>query len=396
MKILSIFGTRPEAIKMAPTVKALATEFGSNSMTCVTAQHRGMLDQVLDLFQIKPNYDLNLMKISQNLTDITVNVLNKLRIVLRDCMPDKVIVHGDTSTTFAASLAAFYEKIPVVHVEAGLRSGDMYSPWPEEINRKLTTAIADIHFAPTENAKMNLLREGIEHKKIIVTGNTVIDALIYVVRRIENERELRASLHAKFFYLNNQKKLILITGHRRENNIKKFKSICEAIALLGARDDVEVIYPVHPNPAVNHYVRETLGNKKNMFLIEPQDYLSFVFLMKKSYLILTDSGGIQEEAPSLGKPVLVMRDNTERHEALLTGTIKLVGTCQKRIYAEAIKLLEDETYYNKTSFLQNPFGDGKASQRIVNSLKNIIKDQYDFSAMINLDANSQRAIYSIT
>jgi UDP-N-acetylglucosamine 2-epimerase (non-hydrolysing) len=333
VKILSIFGTRPEAIKMAPVVKALAMEFGSRSMTCVTAQHRGMLDQVLDLFQIKPNYDLDLMKDSQSLTDITVKALNKLRMVLKDCMPDKVIVHGDTSTTFAASLAAFYEKIPVIHVEAGLRSGDMYSPWPEEINRKLTAVIADIHFAPTESAKLNLIREGIEHKKIIVTGNTVIDALIYIGLKLENEHALRDNLCAKFSYLNDQKKLILVTGHRRENNIKKFKAICEAIFVLVERDDVEVIYPVHPSLIINNYVREMLGNKKNIFLIKPQDYLSFVFLMKKAYLILTDSGGIQEEAPTLGKPVLVMRDNTERQEALLSGAIKLVGTCQKK-YAQ--------------------------------------------------------------
>lgn len=380
VKILSIFGTRPEAIKMAPVIKALAVEFGNRSITCVTAQHRGMLDQVLDLFQIKPNYDLNLMKESQSLTDITVKTLEKLKKILKDCMPDKVLVHGDTSTTFAASLAAFYEKIPVIHIEAGLRSGDMYSPWPEEINRKLTAVLAELHFAPTINARKNLICEGIEDKKIIVTGNTVIDALIYIGLKIENEHELRNNLHLKFSYLNGQKKLILITGHRRENNIKKFKAICDAICTLIKRDDIEVIYPVHPSPIINKYVRERLENKKNLFLIEPQDYLSFVFLMKKSYLILTDSGGIQEEAPTLGKPVLIMRENTERQEVLLSGAVKLVGTCQKTICAEVIKLIEDINYYNKMRFSQNPYGDGKASERIVNALKNSIKNQ-DFSIM---------------
>ncbi len=366
MKILIVFGTRPEAIKMAPVVHALKQAKRGEVKVCVTAQHRQMLDQVLDLFSIEPDYDLNLMKLGQDLTDITSNVLIGMRKVLKDWRPDWVLVHGDTTTTLAASLASFYEKISVGHVEAGLRTGDIYSPWPEEINRRITCNISTMHFAPTEIAKANLLREGIDERKILVTGNTVIDALLDVVKRVRNESSLVAEMQERFAFLNKSKKLILVTGHRRENFGNGFLNICKALSELSQRNDVQVIYPVHLNPNVQEPVKRLLGSNPNIYLIEPQDYKPFVYLMDQSFLLLTDSGGIQEEAPSLGKPVLVMRSTTERPEAVSAGTVKLVGTDEQMIIAEANRLLDDDFEYKRMSLAHNPYGDGKAAERITN------------------------------
>jgi UDP-N-acetylglucosamine 2-epimerase (non-hydrolysing) len=368
MKILSIFGTRPEAIKMAPVVRILAQEIGDNAKICVTAQHRNMLDQVLNLFDIKPDFDLNIMKANQDLTDITCSVLQGIKNIFREFRPDYVLVHGDTTTTLAASLAAFYEKIPVGHIEAGLRSGNIYAPWPEEINRRLASGIADLHFAPTSTAAENLKKENVPEKQIIVTGNTVIDALLYTRDRLYSQASLLDTVKSKFPFLNDHKKLILVTGHRRENFGDGFIHICHAIAEIAKHPDIEILYPVHLNPHVQKPVYEILGNHSNIFLIEPQDYLPFVYLMDRSYLILSDSGGIQEEAPSLGKPVLVMRDITERPEGITAGTVKLVGTDKEKIVFEVLRLLEDKTYYNHISFAHNPYGDGKAAQRIVSIL----------------------------
>ena len=367
-KALVVFGTRPEAIKMAPVVKQMREHFGGDVRVCVTAQHRQMLDQVLSLFDIVPEYDLNLMKPGQDLTDITANVLVALRSVLEDFSPDVVIVHGDTTTTFAASLAAYYKKIPVVHVEAGLRTGNRYSPWPEEMNRKLTGAMAAFHFAPTAISRDNLLRESVEADSIFVTGNTVIDALLDVVKKIEGDRELKAGLVQQFDFLNPEKRTILITGHRRENFGKGFEEICNALASLATRNDVELVYPVHLNPNVQEPVRRLLGDIPNIHLIDPLDYLPFVYLMNRAYLIITDSGGIQEEAPSLGKPVLVIRDTTERPEAVEAGTVKLVGTDAEKICRETNELLDDEAAYQRMAFAHNPYGDGGAARRIVDIL----------------------------
>ena len=367
-KALIVFGTRPEAIKMAPVVKRMREHFGGEVRVCVTAQHRQMLDQVLNLFDIVPEYDLNLMKPGQDLTDITANVLVALRSVLEDFSPDVVIVHGDTTTTFAASLAAYYKKIPVAHVEAGLRTGNRYSPWPEEMNRKLTGAMAAFHFAPTATSRDNLLRESVEADSIFVTGNTVIDALLDVVKKIDGDHELKAGLEQRFDFLNPKKRTILITGHRRENFGKGFEEICNALASLATRADVELVYPVHLNPNVQEPVRRLLGDISNIHLIEPLDYLPFVYLMNRSYLIITDSGGIQEEAPSLGKPVLVIRDTTERPEAVEAGTVKLVGTDAKKICRATNELLDDEAIYQRMAFAHNPYGDGYAAKRIVDIL----------------------------
>ncbi|WP_422527384.1 non-hydrolyzing UDP-N-acetylglucosamine 2-epimerase [Serratia fonticola] len=371
MKVLTVFGTRPEAIKMAPLVHALAQDDAFESRVCVTAQHREMLDQVLRLFEIVPDYDLNIMKPGQGLSEITCRILEGIKGVLEDFKPDVVLVHGDTTTTMATSLAAFYQRIPVGHVEAGLRTGDLYSPWPEEANRKLTGHLAMYHFSPTENSRQNLLRESLRDDHIFVTGNTVIDALLWVRDRIMHNPELRSSLDQRYPFLDANKKLILVTGHRRESFGGGFERICSALAEIALQHpDVQVVYPVHLNPNVSEPVNRILKGIDNIILIDPQDYLPFVYLMTRSYLILTDSGGIQEEAPSLGKPVLVMRDTTERPEAVDAGTVQLVGTDVAKIVDAVTRLLTDEGEYHAMSRAHNPYGDGHACQRILEALKN--------------------------
>ena len=373
MKILSVFGTRPEAIKMAPVVKALAGDSFFDSKVCVTAQHRQMLDQVLEFFDIKSDFDLNLMKANQSLGDITSNVLNGMEDVFSQWRPDMVLVHGDTTTTLAAALSSYYAKILVGHVEAGLRTGDKYSPWPEEMNRHLTGALADIHFAPTENARGNLLHEGISADRIHVTGNTVIDALLTTVERIRSDEHLRQLVSGEFPFLDFKKHMILVTGHRRENFGTGFESICHAIANLSQRDDVQIVYPVHLNPNVQEPVHRILSGMPNVFLIKPQSYIFFVYLLYSCTLVLTDSGGLQEEAPSLGKPVLVMRDTTERPEALTAGTALLVGTDKNSILREVARLLDDKTAYQTMSEIHNPYGEGRAALRITQILKKMEK-----------------------
>ncbi|MBL0629256.1 UDP-N-acetylglucosamine 2-epimerase (non-hydrolyzing) [Aeromonas veronii] len=371
MKVLTVFGTRPEAIKMVPLVHALAADDRFESKVCVTAQHREMLDQVLSLFEITPDYDLNLMKAGQTLNDVTARILLELKPVLQEFKPDVVLVHGDTATTFAASLAAYYEQIAVGHVEAGLRTGNIYSPWPEEANRKLTGALATYHFAPTETSKANLLREGYDQKNIFVTGNTVIDALLMVKHKIENDQGLNASLAAQFPFLDENKKLILVTGHRRESFGGGFERICEALAITAKTNaDVQILYPMHLNPNVREPVNRILGEIDNIILIEPQEYLQFIYLMMRSHIILTDSGGIQEEAPSLGKPVLVMRDTTERPEAVASGTVKLVGTDVNKIVTGLSELLSDNEAYQAMSFAHNPYGDGVTCEKILSYINN--------------------------
>lgn len=378
--ILLVFGTRPEAIKMAPLVK----EFGKcpqdfRTIVCVTGQHREMLDQVLRLFEIVPDYDLNIMKQGQDLYDITSRVLTGMRDVLKESRPDIVLVHGDTTTSTAAALAAFYQQIPVGHVEAGLRTHDIYNPWPEEINRQITGRIAAYHFAPTPLSRENLLKENIAPEKISVTGNTVIDALYRVIDKIKENNDLSIRLKKSIRQagydadrLNGGKKLVLITGHRRENFGNGFIHICQAIKTLTEKyPETDFVYPMHLNPNVRRPIVEVFGEKtrENIFFIEPLEYLDFIFLMEKSFLILTDSGGIQEEAPGLGKPVLVMRETTERPEALAAGTVKLVGTDYSKIVGEVSRLLDDPAYYCSMSRAANPYGDGRACQRIVEKLK---------------------------
>lgn len=368
-KVLTVFGTRPEAIKMAPLVHALAADERFEAKVCVTAQHREMLDQVLELFEITPDYDLNLMKAGQTLNEVTARILLELKPVLQEFKPDVVLVHGDTATTFAASLAAYYEQIAVGHVEAGLRTGNIYSPWPEEANRKLTGALTKYHFAPTEISKQNLLQENYAEENIFVTGNTVIDALLMVKEKIEQDADLKATLAAQFPYLDESKKLILVTGHRRESFGGGFERICEALAKTAKQHpEVQILYPMHLNPNVREPVNRILGSVENVLLIEPQQYLPFIYLMDRAHIILTDSGGIQEEAPSLGKPVLVMRDTTERPEAVAAGTVKLVGTDVEKIVSNLNTLLTDSEAYQAMSFAHNPYGDGKACQRILDSL----------------------------
>ncbi|HAS6089095.1 UDP-N-acetylglucosamine 2-epimerase (non-hydrolyzing) [Vibrio vulnificus] len=368
-KVLTVFGTRPEAIKMAPLVHALAADERFEAKCCVTAQHREMLDQVLELFEITPDYDLNLMKAGQTLNEVTARILLELKPVLQEFKPDVVLVHGDTATTFAASLAAYYEQIAVGHVEAGLRTGNIYSPWPEEANRKLTGALTTYHFAPTETSKQNLLQENFAEENIFVTGNTVIDALLMVKEKIEQDADLKATLASQFPYLDESKKLILVTGHRRESFGGGFERICEALAQTAKEHpEVQILYPMHLNPNVREPVNRILGSVENVLLIEPQQYLPFIYLMDRAHIILTDSGGIQEEAPSLGKPVLVMRDTTERPEAVAAGTVKLVGTDVEKIVSNLNSLLTDSEAYQTMSFAHNPYGDGKACQRILNSL----------------------------
>jgi len=365
MRVLSVFGTRPEAIKIAPVISALANLPNIESRVCVTAQHRQMLDQVLDLFEIKPDYDLNIMKPGQDLTDITSNILLALRPILKEYKPHLLLVHGDTTTTLASALAAYYEKITVGHVEAGLRTGNLYAPWPEEMNRSIVGRITQLHFAPTSSAQENLLKEAVDPKKIFVTGNTVIDALLETVKKIEGNTTLNSELKSRFNFIDSSKKLIVVTGHRRENFGDGFERICQALKALSVRPDVQIVYPVHLNPSVQEPVKRILGDCNNVHLIEPLDYLPFVYLMSRSYLIITDSGGVQEEAPSLGKPVLVMRDTTERPEAVTAGTVKLVGTNMQKIIDEAVVLLDNETAYNAMARAMNPYGDGKAAQRII-------------------------------
>ncbi len=369
MKVLTIFGTRPEAIKMAPLIHALKSDTRFHSKVCVTAQHREMLDQVLSLFEINPDYDLNLMKAGQSLNDITSRILLELKPVLLDFKPDIVLVHGDTATTFAASLAAYYEQIPVGHVEAGLRTGNIYSPWPEEANRKLTGTLAKYHFAPTDTSRCNLLKENHDTDSIFVTGNTVIDALLIIKNKIENNSVLCNSLAAQFPFLDKNKKLILVTGHRRENFGGGFERICEALAITAnEHPDVQILYPMHMNPSVREPVNRILGCVENILLIEPQEYLPFIYLMMRAHIILTDSGGIQEEAPSLGKPVLVMRDTTERPEAVAAGTVKLVGTEVERIVSGIRTLLNSPLEYEKMSVAHNPYGSGDACLSILDAL----------------------------
>ena len=380
-KVMLVFGTRPEAIKMAPLVKEFQKQPERvETVVCVTGQHREMLDQVLDIFDICPDYDLNIMKQGQDLYDVTARVLTGMRDVLKEVKPDVVLVHGDTTTSTAAALAAFYQQIPVGHVEAGLRTHNIYSPWPEEMNRLLTGRLATYHFSPTPLSRNNLIKESVDDRNIIITGNTVIDALYWVVDKIKNNKELDNELEdilSKAGYdvnrLNNGKKLVLITGHRRENFGDGFINMCTAIKDLTVKyPDLDFVYPMHLNPNVRKPIHEVFGENlsglKNMFFIEPLEYLSFVYLMEKSSIVLTDSGGIQEEAPGLGKPVLVMRDTTERPEALDAGTVKLVGTDYNKIVNEVSSLIDDKAAYEKMSKAVNPYGDGLACGRIVNAL----------------------------
>jgi len=376
IKVLSIFGTRPEAIKMAPVVKELESRPDIfSSKVCVTAQHRQMLDQVLNLFEIVPDHDLNIMKPGQDLYDITCNVLLGIKSVLAEERPDIVLVHGDTTTTMAAALGAYYSRIRVGHVEAGLRTFNKFAPFPEEINRTVAGALADIHFAPTTASRDNLLREGKSPESIHITGNTVVDALLSVSTRIDRSPDLKHQFESGFSFLDPARRLVLVTGHRRENFGDGFENICHALADLAERfDDVDILYPVHLNPNVQEPVQRILGGNRlsNVHLIEPVDYLPFVYLMNRCHLIITDSGGVQEEAPSLGKPVLVMRDTTERPEAVQAGTVKLVGTDRQRIVTEASILLQDKDAYTTMSQSHNPYGDGLAASRICDRLERLI------------------------
>ena len=375
MKILLVFGTRPEAIKMLPLYHELKKNNNISVSLCVTGQHRGMLDQVLNLFEVVPDFDLDIMQSGQDLTDVTTKILQGLRDLFEKVRPDLVLVHGDTATTFAASLACYFQKIKVGHVEAGLRTHDLYSPWPEEGNRRLTSVLSKLNFAPTVNSKQNLLNEGFDTKSIFVTGNTVIDALYFVIDKIKNDTKINNELSAFFSFLDSNKKIVLITGHRRENFGQGFENICSAIGQLSEmHQDVQFVYPMHLNPNVRAPVKKYLSSRKNIFLIEPLDYLPFVYLMSKSYLILTDSGGIQEEAPSLGKPVIVMRGTTERPEAVRVGTVKLVGTDIDLIISSVDTLLNNSSIYLQMSELHNPYGDGKASSRIVKIISERIND----------------------
>lgn len=381
-RIMLVFGTRPEAIKMAPLVQEFRKHPDQyETLVCVTGQHREMLDQVLNIFGIVPDYDLNIMKPGQDLYDVTARILSGMRDILTRTRPDVVLVHGDTTTSMAVALAAFYQQIPVGHVEAGLRTHNIYSPWPEEMNRQITGRIATYHFSPTPLSRENLLREGIDKSRILVTGNTVIDALYAVVNKIKDDVPLQLSLGKELktagydtgrLVTEEGRRLVLITGHRRENFGDGFLHICRAIKTLSEKyPDVDFVYPMHLNPNVRKPIKEVFGENRqsNLFFIEPLEYLSFVYLMEKSHIVLTDSGGIQEEAPGLGKPVLVMRNTTERPEALEAGTVKLVGTDYDKIVSEVSSLLDDAQYYGKMSQAVNPYGDGKACERIVNSFQ---------------------------
>lgn len=371
-KILSVIGTRPEAIKMAPLIKTLEIDKRFNAKLCITAQHREMLDQVLDIFDIKPDFDLDIMKKEQKLSDLTGLIINGMSGVLDEFKPDIVLIHGDTTTTFASALSAYYKKIPVGHVEAGLRTGNIYLPWPEEANRQLASVITRFHFCPTSSSRANLLSENVNDKNIIITGNTVIDSLLMALKIIESDPKIVSELDKKFDFLDSTKKIVLVTGHRRESFGDGFVNICKAIKHIANNNkDIQVVYPVHLNPNVQKPTNEILSQVKNVHLIEPQEYLPFIYLMNKSFIILTDSGGIQEEAPSLGKPVLVMRETTERPEAVDAGTVKLVGTKPDKIIEEVEKLLTNKKEYQRMSKSHNPYGDGKASKRIANFLGNL-------------------------
>jgi len=364
-----VCGTRPEAIKMAPLVVALREANGIEVSLCSTGQHREMLAQVFSLFEIEPDYDLDIMAHGQDLTDVTSAILIGLRALFTKFKPDRILVHGDTNTTLSASLAAYYARIPVGHVEAGLRTFDLYSPWPEEGNRQLTSVIADKHYAPTQFAKDNLSREAVSEDSIVITGNTVIDALLMIEKRLKNDADFRRGVAKQFDFIDPDKKLVLVTGHRRENFGDGFVNICKALADLAKREDVQIVYPVHLNPNVQKPVNDYLGNNASINLISPLEYLPFVYLMSICHHIISDSGGVQEEAPSLGKPVLVMRDTTERPEALEAGTAKLVGTNPETIVAESSRLLDDLPYYNQMSIANNPYGDGNACAVICEDLK---------------------------
>lgn len=368
IKVMVVVGTRPEAIKMAPVIKQLNNTQGVDETLCVTGQHREMLDQVLELFDLVPDFKLDIMKPGQGLGDVTANILKALAELFAEYKPDRIMVHGDTNTCMSTCLAAYYAQIPVSHVEAGLRTHNIYSPWPEEANRQIARVLTDRHYAPTELAKENLLAESVSESSILVTGNTVIDALFMTVKRMESDSSLAAQLEEKFSFLNKSKKLILVTGHRRENFGKGFLDLCHALLDISQREDVEIIYPVHLNPNVKKPVHEILGGRPNIFLVEPKDYIDFVYLMNRSHHIITDSGGVQEEAPSLGKPVLVMRDTTERPEAVEAGTVKLVGTDRGKIVSTSQSLLEDSDMYRRMSETANPYGDGHSARRITEDL----------------------------
>jgi UDP-N-acetylglucosamine 2-epimerase (non-hydrolysing) len=372
MKILLVVGTRPEGIKMLPVLTALRRRPGLEVELCVTAQHRHMLDQVLQLFDVAADHDLDIMRPGQELTDITCQILLKLRDLLRSKTYDLVLVHGDTSTALAAALAAFYARIPVGHVEAGLRTMDLQMPWPEEMNRTVVGRLARWHFAPTEQARQNLLREHVPETSIYVTGNTVIDALLEVKRRLREEAALYEVLQDRFSFLNPAQRLLLVTGHRRENFGSGLEQICQALRTLSKREDLQIVYPVHLNPSVQEPVQRILGGAERVFLIEPQEYLPFVFLMSRAFLILTDSGGVQEEAPALGVPVLVMRETTERPEAVDAGTVRLVGTDPARMVLETERLLNNPEVYQSMVQSSNPYGDGHASERIAAFLERLV------------------------
>jgi UDP-N-acetylglucosamine 2-epimerase (non-hydrolysing) len=375
MKSLVVFGTRPEAIKMAPLVMRLRKSKLVDLRVCVTGQHRQMLDQVLDLFEITPEYDLNLMRPDQGLNELTVNILKGVDTILSDYKPDWVFVHGDTTSAMAASLAAYYRQIKVAHVEAGLRTQDIYSPWPEEANRQIIGRLASLHFAPSKGARDDLIKENIPANQIYVTGNTVIDALLDISQKIDLDIKLSNAMADTFPFLDSNKKLILVTGHRRESFGLGFESICEALKEIALEPDVQIVYPVHLNPNVQEPVYRILSGISNIHLVPPQEYVPFVYLMKSSYLILTDSGGIQEEAPSLGKPVLVMRESTERPEAVLAGTVRLVGADKKRIVSEVLRLLRSRKFYEEMAFSHNPYGDGLASDRILTYIEAVVRSK---------------------
>ncbi|QIM63810.1 UDP-N-acetylglucosamine 2-epimerase [Pasteurellaceae bacterium Orientalotternb1] len=372
IKVLSVFGTRPEAIKMSPIVAALAQDPAFDAKVCVTGQHRQMLDQVLDLFAITPDFDLNIMKSGQSLAEITAQILLELPAVLTAFSPDIVLVHGDTTTTFATTLACFYQKIPVAHIEAGLRTHELYSPFPEEANRRLTSVLATYHFAPTETAKQNLLAENLSAERIFVVGNSVIDALLNALQKIRRNPPLAEQLARRYPFLDDGKKLILVTGHRRENFGKGFERICLALLEIARQQpDVQIVFPVHLNPQVAEPVHRLLRGVDNLFLLEPQNYLPFIYLMDKAYLVLTDSGGIQEEASALGTPVLVMRETTERTEAIAAGSVQLVGTQTANIVQAVNQLLHNKTMYHQMTQAHSPYGNGKTSESVVGILKNL-------------------------
>lgn len=371
MKLLVIFGTRPEAIKMAPLVNELKKSAKLEIKVCITAQHREMLDQVLQIFELKPDFDLNLMRSKQSLTQLTCGILDGVQGVFEKFRPEWVLVHGDTTTTLSASLAAYYHQIKVAHIEAGLRTNDLKAPWPEEGNRQITARLAELNFAPTDSARYNLIREGVSPDKIIVTGNTVIDALISTKEKILNNEKIRKKFEKKFEFIDFSKKIILVTGHRRENFGAGFESICNALLKIAEEKDVQIVYPVHLNPNVSELVNKLLSGKKNIFLIDPLEYMPFIYLMNKCYMVLTDSGGIQEEAPSLGKPVLVMRDKTERQEAVDAKTVMVVGTASEKIVKKAIELLKNKKIYKQMSLAHNPYGSGDSCIRIRGILERV-------------------------